>query len=299
MIYVFGSINIDLVVYSQRLPEPGETITGMDFLMNQGGKGANQAVAASKLGSNVVFLGRVGNDFFGNFVIESIRKYGVQPLVSIDKDVHTGLALINVNSEGENSITIIEGANEKVGEEELSQLNSNLKANDILLLQGEIPTRALKEAVNIARNAKAIIVFDPAPVRDDLTEIIPFTTYITPNEVELKSLTSANDPVELIDLGALNVILKLGSKGLLFKNKVQEFFIESFKVEAIDTTGAGDAFNGSFAAALDNCFSVRDALIFASAASAISVTRRGASISSPNKEEVIKFLEAHNQKSCY
>lgn len=299
MIYVFGSINVDLVVYSQRLPEPGETITGIDFLMNQGGKGANQAVAASKLGSNVVFLGRIGNDFFGEFAIESIRKYGVQPLVSIDKNIHTGLALIHVNSEGENSITIIEGANGRVGEEELSQLSSRLKVKDILLLQGEIPIRALKEAVNIAKKAQAIIIFDPAPVRSELLEIIPFITYVTPNEVELKKLTFSNDPFELINLGALNVILKLGSKGVFFKNKVQEFFVESFKVEAVDTTGAGDTFNGSFASALDNGCGVRDALVFASAASAISVTRKGASISSPNKEEVINFLEVQNEKSCY
>ncbi|MBP8613095.1 MAG: ribokinase [Candidatus Atribacteria bacterium] len=292
-IYVLGSINIDLVVYAERFPENGETIFGKEFFINQGGKGANQAVASKKSGGNATFIGRVGTDIFANMAINSLKDFGVGHFVTKDENSQTGIALINVDNSGENRITIIEGANGKVGEDELNFLTSHLKKDDLLLLQGEIHIDKNLKATQIAKKVGAYVIFDPAPVKSEFTELISYVDYITPNEIELRTLTKSNDPYELLNKGAKNVILKLGEKGVRFINKETDFVVKSFKVEAIDTTGAGDTFNGSFATALSKGYEIEDALKFANAASAISVTRKGAAVSSPIYEEIIKFLEAH------
>jgi len=297
MIYVIGSINVDLILFSENFPEVGETVTGKEFFINQGGKGANQAVAAAKAGGDVIFIGRVGNDFFGDFVMNEIRKFGVKTYVTTDHSITTGAALINVDSTGQNRITIIPGANGKVGNAEIDYLKENLKVSDFLLIQGEIPTETLIKASKIANEVNASVIFDPAPVKEELAEVIPFTTYITPNEIELKKLTKTNSIEELLTMGAKNVILKLGSKGINFRNSKEEILLPAFVVEAIDTTGAGDTFNGSFAAVLSKGYSLTDALRFAVAASAISVTRKGAAVSSPTIEEIEKFLEETNKKN--
>lgn len=292
-VFVLGSINVDLVVYAERFPEKGETVVGKEFFINQGGKGANQAVAAKKAGADAIFIGRVGTDIFSNIAEESLKKFEVAHRLTFDKTAQTGIAVINVDKTGENRITIIEGANGHVGSEELMFLKKNIKSGDFLLLQGEIHVDVLVEASKIAKSAEAFIIFDPAPVKEELINVIPYADYVTPNEVELRKLTNSNDPAELLRLGAKNVIFKMGERGVRFINLNEIFEVKAFKVNAVDTTGAGDTFNGSFAAALSMGMDIKEALRFANAAAAISVTRKGAAVSSPTYEEIISFMEAH------
>ncbi len=300
MVYVLGSINIDLVAFSKNAPEPGETVVGETFLMNQGGKGANQAIAAAKSGAEVTFIGRVGDDMFGKLAITEVEKYGVKCLVSVDKDVSTGIALIIVESSGENRIVIIPGANGRVSEVELSKLNERITPEDILLLQGEIPIEVIFQAAKVANEKGAYVIFDPAPVKRGFSDILPFATYVTPNEVEIKGLAGESGSIsDILEKGAKSVILKKGSEGVIFKDGRTEFSVRSFKVNAVDTTGAGDTFNGAFAAALEMGFEIRKAIAFASAAAAISVTRKGAAISSPYKEEIERFLEESHAQFDY
>jgi len=292
-VFVLGSINVDLVVYAEHFPEKGETVVGKEFFINQGGKGANQAVAAKKAGADAIFIGRVGTDIFSNIAEESLKKFEVAHRLTFDETAQTGIAVINVDKTGENRITIIEGANGHVGSEELMFLKKNIKSGDFLLLQGEIHVDVLVEASKIAKSAEAFIIFDPAPVKEELINVIPYADYVTPNEVELRKLTNSNDPAELLRLGAKNVIFKMGERGVRFINLNEIFEVKAFKVNAVDTTGAGDTFNGSFAAALSMGMDIKEALRFANAAAAISVTRKGAAVSSPTYEEIISFMEAH------
>jgi ribokinase len=289
-IFVLGSVNLDLVVYSQEFPEIGETILGEDFFINLGGKGANQAVAAHKAGGKVKFIGRIGKDYFGAQVMNELKKGGVEKEIYIDKSIPTGTAIINVNIEGDNKITVIPGANEKLGETELIFLKSNIVKGDILLLQGEMPFNTLIEAVKHSSSIGASVIFDPSPFRESLKKIIPFVNFLTPNQTELSKLTLTGNANELFNYFGVPVILKLGKGGIHYKDKWEDFFIPAFKVDVVDTTGAGDIFNGTFAVAMSEGKTIREALIFASAASAISVTRKGAAISSPRRDEIETFL---------
>ncbi len=297
VIYVLGSINADIVVYSDRFPDPGETLEGSDFLLNQGGKGANQAIAARKAGVNTEFLGRVGDDYFGEVVLSELKKAGIFPNVTIEKETFTGVAIINVNKKGENKIIIIHGANGKVGNREISYLNNHLKKEDVLLIQGEIAPKVLEEAAKNASEKGASVIFDPAPVNNELKSIVRYATFVTPNEVEIRSLTgfSGEEGVKrLFSLGAKNVIVKLGERGVYYYGEQGEIALPAFKVQSVDTTGAGDTFNGAFAAAVSEGMALKDALVFAEAAAAISVTRKGASVSSPYKKEILEFLNSHS-----
>ena len=291
MIYVLGSINADLVVYSDKFPRIGETIIGKDFLLNQGGKGANQAIAARKAGAETTFIGRTGDDYFGNFILENLVSNDVKLHIKKEKGTFTGIAIINVSSKGENKIVIIHGANGKVNEEELSFLSKNLTKNDILMLQGEINSDILVEAAKIAKGKNATVIFDPAPVSKELKNVIPFATFITPNEVEIDTLAEGKDIDTVLTLGTEHVIEKLGERGIHYKGKEGSFSIPAFSVNTVDTTGAGDTFNGAFAAALSENKSLKESIIFAQAAAAISVTRKGAAASFPNRSEIENFLK--------
>ncbi len=297
MIYVLGSINADIVVYSERFPEPGETLTGSNFLINQGGKGANQAIAAQKSGGDAEFIGRVGEDYFGDLVLKSLHDANVSVKVKKERDMFTGVAIISVNKKGENKIIIIHGANGNVGEEEITYLKNRLTASDILMIQGEIKSDVLKRASQNAFKKGAIVIFDPAPVNEELKPIIQFSTFITPNEVEIRSLTgySGKEGVEkLLSLGARNVIVKMGERGIHYYGEEGEFILPAFKVNSVDTTGAGDTFNGAFATGISLGMNLKEALLFAEAAAAISVTRKGASASVPRKSEIEAFLNSHS-----
>jgi ribokinase len=290
-IFVLGSINLDLVLYSDKFPNEGETIVGKDFFINLGGKGANQAIAASKAGGATTFIGRVGKDYFGELALNEIKKSDIKTEIIQDTSAHTGIAMINVNVKGENKIVVISGTNGLLGNEEINILKNKICHDDILLLQGEIPTWVLVEAAKYSFGIGASVIFDPSPVRKDLKKVIPFSTFLTPNEIELNELTSNCDIGKLLSLGEVSIILKLGKNGIRYKSKSEDFTVQAFNVNVVDTTGAGDTFNGTFATAISQGKGLKEALIFASAASAISVTRKGAAISSPRREEIENFLK--------
>lgn len=405
MIFVYGSVNADIVVFTEKFVEPKETMFGANYIINQGGKGANQAIAASKLGGDSLFLGRIGKDNFGEFVEKEILKNGVKNHLIKDDNNNTGIALIEVNKEGENRIIVVSGANNNTGEKELKFLENNFKSGDILLLQGEIQLQQNIEATKIVKN-KGVIIFDPAPANKNMIKIIDKVDFITPNEVEFEYLYNSmqsyikekfknkyvsNNAKEenitkedlfkeelldkdllleqnkeklkeinekygiseeyLIDLnkksafllkmGVKNIIVKLGEKGIFFKNNNLCFYQNGNKINAIDTTAAGDTFNGALAFYFNLLFSenkreidnkkieeiknkmdklskvrtilkkqnmiktyyfkndkitlldnieVDKSFIFAQIAASYSVTKKGASISSPALQELIEFL---------
>lgn len=297
MIYILGSINFDLTVFVEKFPEVGETIKGNSILTALGGKGANQAISVKKLNGDVLFIGRLGDDYFGKYLLNELKFFGIPYEIKIEKETSTGIAIINVDKNGRNKIVIFEGANGKVGEDELNFLKDSIKENDILLLQGEIPTETIHKSMKIAKNKNALVIFDPAPAKKEFLDFLFYVDFLTPNETELEILTDCidnfNDKIDfLLNKGANAVIAKLGDNGSYYKDKSgKEFKISAYKVNAIDTTAAGDIFNGAFAASLSKNLSVLSSLKFANAASAISVTRKGASISCPEYDEVIKFME--------
>lgn len=299
MIYVLGSINFDLTIFVERFPEIGETIKGNSIFTALGGKGANQAISVKKLNGEVLFIGRLGNDYFGKFLLNSLKNFNLNYEIKIENETNTGLAIINVDKNGKNKIVIFEGANGKVGEDEINFLKENIKENDILLLQGEIPFETILKSAKISKELGAKVIFDPAPAKKEFLEILPFVDYLTPNETELEILTenikNFDDKINyLLDKGAKVVITKLGEKGCFYKDKNgQEFKVPAYRVNAVDTTAAGDIFNGAFAVSLQKNFDTLYSLKFSNAASAISVTRKGASVSCPNYEEVIKFMEGY------
>lgn len=303
MIYVLGSINFDLVVFLKKFPEVGETITGDSIFFNLGGKGSNQAIAVKKLNGDVLFIGRVGDDYFGKYLLNNLNEINLSYEIKIDEESNTGVAIINVDEKGKNKIVLYEGANGKVGEEEINLLKDKIKKEDLLLLQGEIPQKTILSISKIAKEIGANVIFDPAPAKREFLEFLPYLTYITPNEVELQILTpeitDLNEKIDyLIRNGVYGVIAKLGEKGVIYKDKDDRFLkFDAFKVNAIDTTAAGDIFNGAFATCLDKNLNLEYSLKFSLAASAISVTRKGASVSCPNYDEVIKFLEDHDEKN--
>ena len=303
MIYVLGSINFDLVIFLKKFPEIGETIKGDSILFNLGGKGANQAITIKKLNGDVLFIGRVGDDYFGKYLLNELKNINLNYEIKIDKDSNTGIAIINVDENGKNKIVIYEGANGKINEEEVKFLKNRIKKEDLLLMQGEIPYDTILSALKTIKNIGAKVIFDPAPARKEFINFLPYLTYITPNEVEIQMLTpdikNLDNKIDyLIKNGVYGVIVKLGEKGIIYKDRDGRFYkFDAFKVNAIDTTAAGDIFNGAFSFSLSKSFDLIYSLKFSLAASAISVTRKGASMSSPDYNEVIRFLEDYDEKN--
>ncbi|HPB33304.1 MAG TPA: ribokinase [Caldisericia bacterium] len=303
MIYVLGSINFDLVIFLKKFPEIGETVKGNSIFFNLGGKGANQAITIKKLNGDVLFIGRVGDDYFGKYLINNLNQFNLNYEIKIDNNLNTGIAIINVDEDGKNKIVIYEGANSGVRDEEIDFLKDKIKGEDLLLMQGEIPFETITNAVEIAKKSQAKVIFDPAPAKLEFKNLFPYLTYITPNEVEIQMLThdisELDDKIDfLINSGVYGVIVKLGEKGIVYKDRDGRYFkLDAYKVNAVDTTAAGDIFNGAFALCLNKNFDLKYSLKFSQAASAISVTRKGATISCPDYNEVIKFLEERDEKN--
>ena len=300
-IAVFGSINIDVTAYTERLPRPGETIHGDSYVLGLGGKGANQASAVAKLGAPLRLFGRVGRDAFGTMARAELGRYGV-PLDDIREaeGKGTGIAIIGVDGAGQNCITVIAGANFAVGETEVARLKDvgGLKA---LLLQLEVPLDANVAAAKAARAMGALVILDPAPAPHGglPDELIAAASVITPNEVECEALTGIRpgDPpsaraaaAKLRARGAGAAIVKMGAEGAFFSGPEGEGHVLRFPVTAIDTVAAGDCFNGALAVALTEGRSLAEATRFASAAAAISTTRRGAAAAAPTRAEVQALL---------
>jgi ribokinase len=301
-IVVFGSINIDLVGKTPRLPQPGETIIGSNFCTAGGGKGANQAVAASRLGASTQIIGRVGNDKFAEELLTNLQSFGLSTdNVLIDQNTHSGVAIIAVEDSGQNNIIVIPGANNNVGEEDIERLTKLLPGATALLLQLEIPLPIVLRAAEVASQAGVRVILDPAPARSDLQiELYPLIDIMTPNEVEVSQLVgfAVNNPEiailaakQLQERGVRNVIVKLGDRGVIAVTADETFFVPAFAVEAVDTVAAGDAFNGGLAAALDAGLSLSEAVTWGAAAGALCATKMGAQVAMPDRTTFEFFLQ--------
>lgn len=300
-IVVFGSINMDLVVHSPRLPVPGETLTGDSFFTAPGGKGANQAVACARLGASTRLIGRVGGDVFGNNLLQSLAENRVNvSAVSTDQSQSTGVALITVDAKAENTIVIIAGANGQLDQTDVNRL-TNSATDRVLLLQLEAPLEIVTTAARTAHERGLTVILDPAPARPLPPELYAYVDILTPNETEAGLLTGlsldADAPIEqaaslLLQRGVKNVVIKLGGRGAYTRsaNESSGRFMPAFHVSAIDTVAAGDAFNGGLAVALSEGKPFHDALCWGMATGAISTTRRGAQPSMPIRAEVEKLL---------
>ncbi|MCU0541602.1 MAG: ribokinase [Oscillatoriaceae cyanobacterium Prado104] len=300
-VIVFGSINADLAVKTPRLPQPGETVTGSNFCTSGGGKGANQAVAAARLGIPTHIIGRVGSDRFAEELLTNLQSYGLNTdNISIDKDTNSGIAIIAVDDRGQNNIIVIPGANNNVGETDLESLKKLLPGATSLLLQLEISLPIVQKAAVIASEAGVRVILDPAPARSNLpVELYPLIDIITPNEVEAGQLVGfpVNDAEsamlagkELRRRGVRNAIVKLGAKGAVCVTETDSIFVPAFAVEAVDTVAAGDAFNGGLAAGLDVGLSVSEAVVWGAAAGALCATKKGAQTAMPDRATFDSFL---------
>jgi ribokinase len=304
-IVVVGSINLDLVVGAERLPLSGETITGNSFATFHGGKGANQAVAAAKLGYPVAMVGNVGNDAFGAELRRGLESAGVdtENVRAVEKS--SGVALITTGRQGENNIVVVPGANGQLTPELLEKSAATMERAGILLAQLEVPLETIEYLAEFAERHNIPLMLDPAPARDLPARLLRRLSWITPNETEAKALLPADIEDQgagpgraaerFVALGVENVILKLGARGCLIAQRdMPELRVPAFSVAAIDTTAAGDAFNAGFAVALMRGVEIERCAVFASAVAAISVTRPGAQPSMPTAAEVDTFLKSHS-----
>ena len=299
-VVVFGSINMDLVARTPRLPKPGETLTGHSFETVSGGKGANQAVAVARLGVPTEMVGRVGNDAFGLELLNSLKSSGVGcDRVLTDSATHSGVAVIAVDDASENNIILIPGANGHVDESDIDRLQEVLPQAKVLMLQLEIPLPMVVAAAKAAKAAGVTVMLDPAPARSDLPdELYSLIDIITPNQIETSQLVGfpvedLNTAIEaahtLHQRGIQIVITKLGKLGAFCITPTETFEIPIFPVKAIDTVAAGDAFNGGLAAALAEGLPLKEAARQASAVAALSVTKTGAQPSLPTRVELEEF----------
>lgn len=302
-IVVVGSSNTDMVVKSQRIPVPGETVTGGQFVMAAGGKGANQAVAAARMGADVTFVARLGEDSLGDQAIEGYQKEGiVTDLILRDPELATGVALILVDEKGENLISVASGANHALSPQDVDRAAERIRSADAVMLQLETPIETVRHTARLAARTGVTVILDPAPAPDGPLDaaLLGYVSYLTPNESEAQRLTgvqvedktSARAAAEkLLAAGAGSVIITLGTQGALVAKKQQTMLVPATKVEARDSTAAGDAFNGGFATAIARGLSVEDAVRQASLVGALSVTRLGAQPSLPTEEEVQQFAQ--------
>lgn len=298
-IVVIGSSNTDLITKVKNFPAPGETIVGKEYLEVMGGKGANQAMAAHRLGGDVKFITCLGDDANGKNSLEYYKQEGLNVSASlIVNGIASGTAIIMVDKHGENSIIITPGANQKLNPTYLSSIENIFKEADILVLQMEIPYETVKVACVLAKKHQTQVILNVAPARFIDSDLLSDVDILVVNETEAETISGEkikNIGKEgivniLLDKGVNTVVLTLGKDGCFFKNKEESLFIKAFEVEAIDTTAAGDIFCGALAAELGQGHSWKEALTFASAASAICVTRMGAQPSIPTGKEVRDFL---------
>jgi ribokinase len=304
-IVVVGSLNMDFVVTVDRLPAPGETTLGRDFQMLPGGKGANQACAAGRLGAATRMIGRVGYDVFGDRLKASLSAAGVDAGgVHATRSQPTGVALIWVDRTGQNSIVVASGANHAMLASEVEAMRPSFRGARFALFQLESPIDVVAAAVKVARSEGARTMLDPAPAQPLSTDLLASIDILTPNEIEASILlgvppgrVSKEEAPQLArrlrQLGPRSVVLKLGGQGCFYSDDASEIFSPAFSVTARDTTAAGDIFNAALAVAFSEDRSVADSLRFANAAAAISVTRPGAQASVPTRAEVDAFLAAH------
>lgn len=296
---------MDLVVETDRYPEEGETIIGGKFEQIPGGKGANQALAAAKLGGDVEFIGAAGDDSFAPKLIESLKKGGViTENVFTAEGVSTGVAVIAVEKNGENRIIVSPGANHELDSQKINSIKEKIKEAEVLLLQLEIPMETIEEIVKIAAEGETKIILDPAPAAELSKDVLAEIDYLLPNEGELElllkdqKLKSREEKIKyLIESGVKNILVTEGEKGVNFYNSEVQIHQDAFIVNAVDTTAAGDVFAGAFAAELIKESELEKILKYASAAAACSVTKLGAQSSMPDLEELNNFLKERSGRN--
>ncbi len=300
-VLVVGSSNTDMIIRVPHIPRPGETILGGAFSMAAGGKGANQAVAAARAGGRVTFVARVGDDLFGRQALEGFGREGIDARsVLVTPGAASGIALITVDERGENSIAVASGANALLTVADVEAAAGAFAAAGIVLLQLESPLETVAAAVRAAKGRGIPVVLNPAPARPLDDGLLRLVSVLTPNEHEAEFLTgiavsdegsAMKAAVRLRTRGAAAVIVTLGARGVCVSADLYEGHLPAFAVTPVDTTAAGDVFNGALAVALAEMRPLGDAIRFAQAAAAISVTRPGAQPSAPTRAEVLAFLE--------
>lgn len=295
-IMVIGSSNTDMTVVADRLPVPGETVLGGKFAMGPGGKGANQAVAAQRLGGNVSFICKVGKDIFGENAIRHYNNEGMDTTGIMLSEQPSGVALISVDTHAENCIVVASGANGDITEADIESHRKEIEAASILLLQLEIPVEAVVRAAKIGHEAGVYVVLNPAPACDLPEEIYQYLSLIIPNQTEIALMTGieardeegAAKAVEALrSKGVQDVIVTMGSKGSMVYHQGQATFVPSKKVNAVDTTAAGDTYCGGLCVALSEGKDIIEAARFATASSALTVQKRGAQDSIPYRKDII------------
>ena len=299
-ILVVGSSNTDMIIKMERIPRPGETIIGGEFTSAAGGKGANQAVGAARAGGAVTLVARIGQDMFGDKAVAGFIADGINvDYIVCDRTSPSGVALIFVGQNGENSIAVASGANAKLTPADVQKAKGAFRGVSVLLLQLETPLDTVQAAAELAAAADARVILNPAPARPLPDKLLRRLYLLTPNESEAELLTGvAVDNVDgaakaadaLLARGVQNVIITMGARGAWVAGEGIRQVIPAFKVKAVDTTAAGDVFNGALALALAEGKPLLEAARFASAAAAISVTRMGAQTSAPTRKEIERLL---------
>lgn len=311
-VIIIGSSNIDLNIYSERLPKPGETVTGGIFKQYLGGKGANQSIASVRSGSNTIFIGKVGRDLYGEHMISQLKDDGVNTdYILKDPTESSGIAFIMIDKDGENMISVAPGANAKLMPEDIRKYAELIKNSTSLIVQMEISIETIEEVFSIASEGNVIKILNPAPLKPIPPKILSKTDILIPNEGELarlstllgfkESLHKGNKKIiqisrDICSLGVKNVITTLGSKGSLIYLSKNDKHIElpAFTVKAIDTVGAGDCFNGVIASKLNQGEDIITSVKYATAAASIAVTRKGAQESIPHLNEIEERYQKYN-----
>jgi len=304
-ILVLGSSNVDLILKVPRFHEPGETIRGENLVTAFGGKGANQAIASKRLAGKVTFITKLGDDHYGQTYRWYLIKNGLDAkCILTDEQLPTGIALIELNPKGENRIIVSPGANGSLSKNDLKRLRPSCKGVRVFVAQLEIPLETVKMGIRIARDQGAITLLNPSPPTRLPSNMLSLIDFLVPNELEAQVLTGLRgkrkEDVQkmakrLLDMGPTNVVITLGPKGLFFRNRTEEIWMEAFRVKVVDTTAAGDAFMGALACGLSDNRPIREVLRLANGAGALATTRLGAQPSLPLRKEVETFLSKMKQ----